>query len=218
MAYKFSSLILLLLASLSFSAKIENLFGDLYTKDVYGGYLKTDVEGNELYYLFFPSQSNEPLKDPVLLWLNGGPGCSSMSGMFTENGPVVTDLYSRKMHTNKHSWNNHANVLYIDSPAGVGFSKSADLKQPFNDEKTAKGLVAALKNFFAEFTDYANNEFYISIRSDTTNEEKINKFEEMIVDYNLCDNDYEIARNICLSIVPPYQLIIDLCKKQLGEN
>lgn len=162
MAYKFSSLILLLLASLSFSAKIENLFGDLYTKDVYGGYLKTDVEGNELYYLFFPSQSNEPLKDPVLLWLNGGPGCSSMSGMFTENGPVVTDLYSGKMHTNKHSWNNHANVLYIDSPAGVGFSKSADLKQPFNDEKTAKGLVAALKNFFAEFTDYANNEFYIS--------------------------------------------------------
>lgn len=63
-----------------------------------------------------------------------------------------------------------------------------------------------------------NNEFYISIRSDITNEEKINKFEEMIVDYNLCDNDYEIAKNLCLSVIPPYQLIIDLCKKQLEEN
>ena len=78
-----------------------------------------------------------------------------MSGMFTENGPVVTDLYSGKMYTNKHSWNNNANVIYIDSPAGVGFSKSSDLTQKFDDEKTAKGLVAALKNFFAEFTDYA---------------------------------------------------------------
>lgn len=70
-----------------------------------------------------------------------------MSGMFTENGPVVTDLYSGKMYTNKYSWNNNANVIYIDSPAGVGFSKSSDLTQKFNDEKTAKGLVAALKLF-----------------------------------------------------------------------
>lgn len=76
MANNFPYLVILLLISLNSSAKIENLFGDLYKGDVYGGYLKTDIEGNELYYLFFPSQSKEPLKDPVLLWLNGGPGCS----------------------------------------------------------------------------------------------------------------------------------------------
>ena len=156
------AIITILLLSFTSSGKVEKLFGELYDKDIYSGYLKTDVEGNELFYLFCVSQSEEPLKDPVLLWLNGGPGCSSMSGLLTENGPVVIDLYKGFLYRNDGSWNLKANVIYLDSPAGVGFSKSIDETQEFDDEKTAKGIVAALKNFFTEFPDYTNNEFYIS--------------------------------------------------------
>ena len=61
-----------------------------------------------------------------------------------------------------------------------------------------------------------NNEFYTSVRKDTNDEEKLNKFEEMIIDYNLCDNDYEIAKSICLATIPPYKRIIELCEENLN--
>ena len=128
--------------------KVDDLFDGLYKKDIYSGYLKTDIEGNELFYIFTPSQSEEPLKDPVLLWLNGGPGCSSLSGFLDEHGCVLSELYSDKLEYNKYSWNLNANVIYIEAPAGVGFSKSKDLSQKFDDTMTAKGTHQALKNFF----------------------------------------------------------------------
>ena len=53
--------------------KVDDLFDGLYTKDIYSGYLSTDVEGTELFYIFTPSQSS-PKDDPIILWLNGGPG------------------------------------------------------------------------------------------------------------------------------------------------
>ena len=48
---------------------VEDLFNGLYDKDIYSGYLKTDVEGNELFYVFTPSQRT-PAEDPLILWLN----------------------------------------------------------------------------------------------------------------------------------------------------
>ena len=101
---------------------VDDLFNGLYDKEIYSGYLKTDVEGNELFYVFIPSQRS-PKDDPLLLWLNGGPGCSSLKGMLSENGPVLYDKESQQFKLNDYSWNKNASILYIDSPAGVGFSK-----------------------------------------------------------------------------------------------
>lgn len=162
MWYRLANFIILINAiSLSFQKKVESLFGDLYDKDIFAGYLKTDVDGNDLFYIFTPSQSGN-VSDPVLLWLNGGPGCSSLFGLLGEIGPVTTDLFSNKFTLNNFSWNKNAHTIFIESPAGVGFSKVADPKQDYNDEKTAKGTFTALKNFFSEFPDYAKNEFFIS--------------------------------------------------------
>ena len=54
------AIITILLLSFTSSGKVEKLFGELYDKDIYSGYLKTDVEGNELFYLFCVSQSERP--------------------------------------------------------------------------------------------------------------------------------------------------------------
>jgi len=62
------------------------------------------------------------------MWFNGGPGCSSMEGMFQENGPIVVDDDTHAIYHNDHSWNMKANVLYVDSPASVGFSKGSTTK------------------------------------------------------------------------------------------
>ena len=80
--------------------RVEDLFPD-YKKEVYSGYLDTLIDGNQLFYAYFPSQSN-PSTDPVLLWLNGGPGCSSLFGMLGEIGPVTTDNFSGEFKLNQY--------------------------------------------------------------------------------------------------------------------
>ena len=140
---------------------VEDLFDGLYDKDIYSGYLKTDVEGNELFYVFTPSQRT-PAEDPLILWLNGGPGCSSLYGMLTEIGPVLFDKESQQFKLNEYSWNKNASVIYIESPAGVGFSKINDSAFFFNDTIQAISLNIALQNFFNLFPDFQNNDFYIT--------------------------------------------------------
>ncbi|KNC25204.1 hypothetical protein FF38_07277, partial [Lucilia cuprina] len=76
------------------------------------GYLQTPT-GDELFYFFFESRGN-PSKDPVLVWLNGGPGCSSLQAILFENGP--SNMVNGQLSNNTWSWNNNANVLYIDNP------------------------------------------------------------------------------------------------------
>ena len=90
------------------------------------GYIPIGTNGEELFYLMFESRS-DPNRDPLLIWLNGGPGCSSMLGAFTENGPYWLkynpDDHPRvRLENNVHSWNQQANVLYLDQPIGVGYS------------------------------------------------------------------------------------------------
>jgi carboxypeptidase C (cathepsin A) len=162
--------IVLLFLDLSFikSAPIEELvkglplYSDFYKGDIYSGYLNTMDSGRKLHYIFLPSQNN-PSKDPLVLWLNGGPGCSSMLGYLMENGPVVLDDYDDKWKENKYSWNKFVNMLYIEAPAGVGFSyftNPDDIKT--DDKKTSEDNERALVNFFEKFPEFQSNDFYIS--------------------------------------------------------
>jgi len=134
-------------------------FDGKYSKDIYAGYLETDVPGNELFYIFTPAQ-NDNISAPLVLWLNGGPGCSSLTGFFTEIGPVTSDLYSGNFTVNEYAWNKEVNIIYIENPAGVGFTKN--VTSDWDEEKTRKGLLEALKKFFELFPDYISNDFYIA--------------------------------------------------------
>ena len=141
---------ILIISSHESSHKVDDLFGDLYKGDVYSGYLETAIEGNELFYIYTPSQ-NDPDKDPVILWLNGGPGCSSLFGFLGEVGPVVEDNFAGGFKTNPYSWNTNANLLAIEQPAGVGFSPTIDVNFTWTDDVTAENLLVAVKDFLREF-------------------------------------------------------------------
>ena len=154
-------LLYIILISCQERHKVEDLFNGLYKEDIYSGYLKTDIEGNELFYVFTPSQTS-PENDPLFLWLNGGPGCSSLFGFLGEIGPVKSIPFEDKFELNEYSWNKNANILFIESPAGVGFSKIIDYHLFFNDTITAIGLNIALQNFFSIFTEFQKNDFYIT--------------------------------------------------------
>ncbi|KAG8739484.1 hypothetical protein FRC10_005580 [Ceratobasidium sp. 414] len=88
----------------------------------YSGYLDI-AEDKHLFFWFFESRSN-PSKAPLVLWLNGGPGCSSSTGLLFELGPCNIADEGRNTTFNKYSWNTHANVLFLDQPINVGYSYS----------------------------------------------------------------------------------------------
>ena len=96
---------------------------------------------------------NNPSTDPVVLWR----GCSSLFGLFTENGPFRIGNDSQTVSLDQNSWNALANVLYLESPFGVGYSyttKNGSFKT--NDDTTARMNYLAVEDFFA------NNSFYIT--------------------------------------------------------
>ncbi|KAF2756892.1 hypothetical protein EJ05DRAFT_477125 [Pseudovirgaria hyperparasitica] len=124
----------------------------------YSGYLDDNENDKHLFYWFFESR-NDPKNDPVVLWLNGGPGCSSMTGLFMELGPssITKDI---KVKYNDYSWNSNASVIFLDQPVNVGFSYSGG---SVSDTVAAgKDVYALLTLFFEQFPQYAKQDFHIS--------------------------------------------------------
>ena len=128
----------------------------------FSGYLDIpNSNGKSLHYVFVESQNN-PLTDPLVLWLNGGPGCSSLDGFFYEHGPFL--FYSgSQLQPNPYSWNLNASVIYLEAPAGVGFSVlGSDANNSTDDEMTAHDNLLALLQWFDKFPEYTEHDFYIT--------------------------------------------------------
>ncbi|CAD8089514.1 unnamed protein product [Paramecium primaurelia] len=139
---------------------LNQLFNINYQGDLYSGYLTADKEGTtQFYYLFYPA-INDSLEKPIILWLNGGPGCSSIQGAFNENGPFVFKAGTSEFELNKYSWTNFANMIYLESPISVGFSFGPQVEQ--SDESTAKYNLQALIDFFNKFPEYKKLPFFLA--------------------------------------------------------
>ncbi|KAK1323066.1 hypothetical protein QJS10_CPA02g01370 [Acorus calamus] len=130
----------------------------------YAGFVTVDeVAGRALFYWFFEAE-NDPASKPLVLWLNGGPGCSSIAyGVAEEVGPFHVNPDGKSLYLNKYSWNKLANILFLDSPAGVGYSYSNNSNDVLNngDAKTATDSLEFLRNWFERFPQYKGREFYI---------------------------------------------------------
>ncbi|KAL1806826.1 hypothetical protein ACET3Z_029894 [Daucus carota] len=131
----------------------------------YSGYVTVnESHGRALFYWFFEA-THSPEKKPLLLWLNGGPGCSSIGfGEAEELGPFLSQKGKPELKFNNHAWNKAANLLFLEAPVGVGFSytnTSSDIKQ-LGDKITAKDSYAFLVNWFKRFPQFKSHEFYIS--------------------------------------------------------
>eukprot|EP00037_Helgoeca_nana_P001857 m.29993 g.29993 ORF g.29993 m.29993 type:complete len:490 (+) comp12178_c0_seq1:7913-9382(+) len=144
---------------------------DLPSKQ-YSGYLDAGAD-KHLHYWLAESEGKGAGKaenDPVVFWFNGGPGCSSLDGYFYEHGPfhvvepvVNTSTGVPTLYKNPYAWNQIANVVFLESPAGVGFSYGdtpASLQH--NDTSTAEDAYAAVTDFFEGFPEYKTNDFYIA--------------------------------------------------------
>ncbi|GME89802.1 hypothetical protein B5S32_g1122 [[Candida] boidinii] len=124
----------------------------------YSGYL--DVEEDDKHFFFWTFESrNDPKTDPIVLWLNGGPGCSSLTGLFFELGSSSIDENIKPVY-NPHSWNSNATVIYLDQPVNVGYSYSSGSVS--NTVAAGKDVYAFLELFFKQFPEYAELDFHIA--------------------------------------------------------
>lgn len=124
----------------------------------FAGYLPVAGDSKHLYY-WYHEATESPETKPLVLWLNGGPGCSSLGGMFTELGPFVLDK-DLKITLNPYSWNKVANVLFLEQPAGVGFSYP--IEKFTNDSITAADTYEALVVFLQRHTELQGRAFYVA--------------------------------------------------------
>ncbi|ORX71153.1 alpha/beta-hydrolase [Linderina pennispora] len=116
----------------------------------------------KLFYWYFPAIAPKVEKPPLALWIQGGPGSSSMIGLFTEMGPLeLTDdgQFTRRNIT----WANEYNFLVVDQPVGTGFSSSGDFRDGYvtNMRAVGKDMWKFMQEFYALRPELREHEFFV---------------------------------------------------------
>ena len=120
-----------------------------------------ELQSSEKLFYWYAESQHAPADAPIVLWLNGGPGCSSLGGFFTENGPFVVQR-DLSIQLNRYAWNRKVNMLWLESPAGVGFSGEVQDRRYYNDTVVAAKTREFLALFFSKFSELENRDFYIT--------------------------------------------------------
>ncbi|XP_049513175.1 venom serine carboxypeptidase-like isoform X2 [Dermacentor silvarum] len=106
-------------------------------------------------------QPNDDMKKPLLLWLQGGPGKSSLFGQFLENGPLGIDP-SGNLYYREHTLLKEFNIIYLDQPVGSGYSFDKNEKYPSSLEQASNHVITFLEQFLEIFREYKDRDFYIA--------------------------------------------------------
>lgn len=130
----------------------------------HSGYLDVDANADsKIYYQYYEADSPYPdvQTAPIILWLQGGPGCSSLFGTFYLNGPfqLQTDMTLRQ---NPGRWNRQYGMLFVDQPIGTGFSVAGSQPIPNNELALARDLYASLQEFYRTHKQYKDRPLYIT--------------------------------------------------------
>ncbi|GME31065.1 alpha/beta-hydrolase [Neofusicoccum parvum] len=127
----------------------------------YTGYL--DVGPKHLFFWYFESQ-NDPANDPLTLWMTGGPGSSSMLGLFEEVGPCLVNEHGNGTYHNPWGWSRNSSLLFVDQPVGVGFSYVDEGHELVQDsQEAAVDMHRFLQLFVSDvFPHKLHTPFYIS--------------------------------------------------------
>ncbi|XP_010530237.1 PREDICTED: serine carboxypeptidase-like 42 [Tarenaya hassleriana] len=150
----------------------------------FAGYVDVDLKSGRSLFYYFVEAEKKPDEKPLSLWLNGGPGCSSIGGgAFTELGPFYPTGDGRGLRRNSMSWNKASNLLFVESPAGVGWSysnKTSDYTT--GDATTAKDMLVFLLRWFKKFPEFKSRDLFLTGESYAGH--YIPQLAEVILNYN----------------------------------
>ncbi|KAI8550094.1 hypothetical protein RHMOL_Rhmol06G0077700 [Rhododendron molle] len=157
-----------LVASYSSAVKFVPGFDGPLPFELETGYVGVDdSEDVQLFYYFAKSDSN-PREDPLVLWLTGGPGCSSFTGFAYEVGPLnfkaVQDSGSLPtVVTNPNSWTKGASMIFVDLPVGTGFSYPRTSAAAHSTDLQACGQAYEfMRKWLIDHPEFLSNPFYIA--------------------------------------------------------
>ncbi|CAN1269164.1 Serine carboxypeptidase-like 20, partial [Linum perenne] len=161
-SYKVLFILLSIVARLADSALEEAIvthlpgFSGSFPSKHYSGYVTINEETEKRLFYYLVQSEGNPSKDPLVLWLNGGPGCSSFDGFVYEHGLPI-------LHLNPYSWSKVSNILYVDSPSGVGFSYAKNISEyKTGDLKTALDSHKFLFKWLELYPEFLSNPFFIA--------------------------------------------------------
>ncbi|KAI0828546.1 serine carboxypeptidase [Trametes gibbosa] len=124
----------------------------------YTGYI--DIEARHLFFYFFESR-RDPDSDDIVFWTNGGPGGSASTGLFAELGPCRTTS-ANSTERNRWSWNEHANIFFVDQPVDVGFSYADFGLAVTTTREAAEDIAAFMVIFFEHFTKFKGRALHLA--------------------------------------------------------
>ncbi|CAA0834852.1 Serine carboxypeptidase-like 50 [Striga hermonthica] len=128
------------------------------------GYLTVNsTTGSAIFYTYYEAQNPHNPQTAILIWLQGGPGCSSMLANFYELGPWLMNPETLTLDPNPGSWNTKFGLLFLDNPIGSGFSIAPSFQEiPRNQHDVAKHLFTAIKKFISLDSSFKTRPLYIT--------------------------------------------------------
>lgn len=129
----------------------------------YAGYITVNKDFNSNLFFWFVPSLKDPANAPVILWLQGGPGTTSLLGFFAEHGPYSVSRNRRRAQFRQLTWAKRYSMLYVDQPVGTGFSfTESESGFARNMTDVGRDMVEFLQQFFTLFGELAHNEFYMA--------------------------------------------------------
>ncbi|XP_030954932.1 serine carboxypeptidase-like 29 isoform X2 [Quercus lobata] len=200
----------------------------------YAGYITVNEDSGRALFYWFIEATKDPDSKPLVLWLNGGPGCSSIAyGEAEEIGPFHIKPDGKTLYLNSYSWNKVANLIFLDSPVGVGFSYSKNSSDVLNngDKRTAEDSLAFLLKWFERFPQFKGRDFYIAgesyaghyvpqlsqaiVRYNTALKEKAIKLKGYMVGNALTDDHHD---HLEIGNIDQYSIFTPPCPANVSQS
>lgn len=138
-------------------------YGPPKTKQFAGLSAATSCGTNRLFYWFVEADVGSSSDEtPLLIWLNGGPGASSLMGLLTENLGPQKISHDSKLVDNVNHITKKYHVMAVDNPVGSGFSITSTGAYVKNEEEMRAQFVYALRGFYKKHPQYARNPLWIT--------------------------------------------------------
>ncbi|KAG1324098.1 hypothetical protein G6F62_009291 [Rhizopus arrhizus] len=127
----------------------------------YAGHIELSKKSNANIFFWMIEQEEKTDPGNVIIWLNGGPGCSSMDGLFLENGPFRVEK-NLSLSINEGGWQNYATNIYVDQPVGTGFSFADSDSYVHTLTETTDGFIQFIDKLFMIFPNLRQQSLYLS--------------------------------------------------------
>jgi len=147
------------------AAHIDYIPGLLFEPNFlqFSGFL--DIGDSKRIFYWMVESQGDPANDPVVFWTNGGPGCSGLLGFLMEMGPYRVNA-KLELYENPDAWNKIANMVYIEQPAGVGFSYADDENEYYTgDDIAAQDNTKLIQEFLTTYPHFKHNDIYLTAES-----------------------------------------------------